>query len=180
MIAALILTHHSPELLARLVQRLEFYGAKCFIHVDSKVDILPFWQACSLLNPIFVEPRKKVFWGGFSIIEATLSLVNAALMDESITHFALMSGDSYPVKPREQFRHLMMRPFEQIESWPVPPEHPIFGRIAKTYFPDNLAVLEEEGCHSLQFGQTGASSERLRRACDAFEMKKGGFPWRYV
>src|SRR5579863_8517591 len=98
MIAALILAHHSPQLLLRLVRRLESYGAQCFIHVDAKVDIAPFYAACFVTNAIFIESRTRIAWGGFSIIEATLALLSTALPDERFTHFVLMSGGSYPVK----------------------------------------------------------------------------------
>ena len=135
MIAALILAHHSPELLARLVRRLESYGAQCFIHIDAKVDIVPFQAACSSSSPIFVKSRRKVAWGGFSLVAATISLLSAAILDPRFTHLVLVSGDSYPIKPREQFRQLVMRPFEQMEHRVVPQTSPLYKRITETYFP---------------------------------------------
>src|SRR5579863_9285303 len=138
MIAALILAHQCPELLARLAKRLESYGAQCFIHVDAKVDIAPFEAECSGTNSTFVKPRTKVTWGGFSMVEATITLLSAALSDTRFTHFVLISGDTYPIKPRGQFRHLVTRPFEQISGVVIPPASATYKRISETYIPNTL------------------------------------------
>jgi Core-2/I-Branching enzyme/F5/8 type C domain len=178
MIAVLILAHKSPELLGRLVKRLESYGAQCFIHVDAKVDIRPFQAACSAANPIFIEPRTEVTWGGFSIVEATISLLSAALLDSRFTYFVLISGDTYPVKPREQFRHLVTRPFDQIGAVVVPPTSETFKRISWTYFPNTLIPFtpDAENSPAVRARMTEAISAQIKRT---FEMKQKGFRWRY-
>ena len=180
--AALILAHHSPELLNRLVSRLESYGAKCYVHIDAGVDIAPFQAACSLTGATFIEHRVELRWGGFSIVAATINLLSAALADPRLTHFILTSGDSYPIKSREQFRELAMRPFDQIELGVVQPESLVYQRIAHTFLPDTSigAFLHREGDPSLQRFITEdflADIDRIKRI---FEMKKGRFPWRYA
>src|ERR1700678_42211 len=183
MIAALILAHQSRELLARLVKRLESYGAHCFIHIDAKVDIAPFQAACSTSNATFIKPRTKVTWGGFSIVEATVSLLSAALPNPRFTHFVLLSGDSYPIKPRGQFRHVVTRPFEQIDWHLIPPESQMYKRISETFFPDTLVPFAPNGqgnsaAHPV-VTQPRATKKTLRQVERAFKMKERGFPWRY-
>ena len=179
MIAVLILAHHSPDLLGRLVKRLESYGAQCFIHIDAKVDIAPFRAACSASSPIFVKPRKRVTWGGFSLVAATLSLLSAAISDTRFTHFVLISGDSYPIKPREQFRQLVMRPFEQLEHRVIPSTSPMYKRITETYFPETFVhFAPDEAGNSA--AQPRVSKTTLMQVKRIHKMKQQGFPWRYA
>jgi hypothetical protein len=182
MIAALILAHYSPDLLGRLVKRLSQYGVRCFVHVDAKVDIGPFCEACAATDAEFIEPRIEVRWGGFSIVAATISLLRAAISHVQFSHFILTSGDSYPIKPREQFCQLVMRPFEQIVFNVVPPRDPVFQRIARTFLPDTRvgAFLNREGDPTVQRFVTEDTLAALDRIGRVFEMKKAGFPWRYA
>ena len=44
--------------------------------------------------------RVKVYWGGFSMVKATLNLMKAALTSgEKFSHLVLLSGLDYPIKP---------------------------------------------------------------------------------
>lgn len=182
MIAALILAHHSPDLLSRLVKRLGHYGVQCFIHIDAKIDIGPFQQACSATGATFIEPRTEMRWGGFSIVAATISLLTVAISDSQASHFVLTSGDSYPIKPCEQFCRLLMRPTEQIDFVVVPPTNPVYQRIAQTFLPDTRvgAFLNRDGDPTVQRFVTENSLAELERVRRVFEMKKAGFPWRYA
>ena len=178
MTAVLILAHQSPELLGRLVRRLESYGTACLIHVDAKVDIAPFEKACSSTSAVFIRPRTKVTWGGFSIVEATISLLEAALPDSRFTHFLLISGDAYPVKPRGQFRYLIARPFDQISGGVIRPDSETYKRISCTYFPDTLVPFAPDG-RGKTHAQPDATKKAAMRVRQAYQMKKSGFPWRY-
>jgi hypothetical protein len=178
MTAVLILAHQSPELLGRLVRRLESYGASCLIHIDAKADIAPFEEACSSMSARFIRPRTKVTWGGFSIVEATISLLEAALAEPRFTHFLLISGDTYPVKPRGQFRHLIARPFDQISGYVIAPDSETYKRISHTYYPNTLQPFapDRRDRNSSQAPEKKKASMQVRRA---YRMKKAGFPWRY-
>jgi hypothetical protein len=182
MIAALILAHHSPDLLSRLVKRLGLYSARCFVHIDAKVEIEPFYDACSATDAKFVQPRTEMRWGGFSIVEATISLLSTAMSDPQFSHFFLTSGDSYPIKPCAEFCQLIMRPFEQIEIRVVPPQNPVYQRIAQTFLPDTRlgAFLNREGDPTVQRFVTESTLAKFDRIRQVFEMKRTGFPWRYA
>jgi len=182
MIAALILAHHSPELLGRLVRRLEAYEASCFIHLDAGREIGPFQAACSGTSAIFIEPRTKIMWGGFSIVAATLSLLCAALADKRFSRFALISGDTYPIKPGKEFQRMVMQPFEQIQLGVPPANHVVQNRIERTFLPDSGigALLQRDGDPSIQRFLTEEDVAEFECIRHVFELKKAGFPWRYA
>jgi hypothetical protein len=97
-LAYLILVHNDPEHFAKLVGALD-YRSDIFIHVDAKVDEMPFRKASEGRPVHFVENRKAVFWGGFQMIEATMELCRAAFQSgEPYTHLVLLSGSHFPLK----------------------------------------------------------------------------------
>jgi hypothetical protein len=97
-IAYLILAHTSPKQLARLVAALSSRRADFFIHVDQKTDIQPF-QEIKGPGIRFSATRVPVYWGDYSMVEATLILLRSALdCDERFDRFVLLSGAEYPVR----------------------------------------------------------------------------------
>lgn len=98
-IAYLILAHQYPEQLARLINRLERRDVVFHIHIDARSDIQPFSDVLAN-NPrvVFVKRRVKVFWKGYSQVEATLAVAESAL-PEAADHYVLISGVDYPLKP---------------------------------------------------------------------------------
>ena len=74
-----------------------------YIHVDAKVDISPFYERLKENNQVFlIENRIRVYWGGYSAIEATLALLRAALSsNQTYEYFVLLQNLDYPVKSNE-------------------------------------------------------------------------------
>lgn len=98
-IAHLILTHSDPEHLQRMIKRLQHKKADFFIHVDLKTDINPFLHLENIGQVYFVRPRVKVFWGGYSIVEATLNGIDCILQtNKRYDYINLLSGQDYPIK----------------------------------------------------------------------------------
>ncbi len=97
-IAYLVLAHADPKHFEKLVSALE-YNSKIFVHLDAKSDIKAF-QAFSLPeNLTFIKNRVRVSWGGISIVDATLRLIESALNNGGdFTHLVLISGSDYPIK----------------------------------------------------------------------------------
>ena len=77
-------------------------GFCVFIHVDAKVAIDPFRDLISKDDRVrFLLGRERVAvnWGGYSTVEATLSLLQAALNSpERFDRFCLLSGADFPIK----------------------------------------------------------------------------------
>ena len=76
-IAFCVLCHKYTPVLAELVHQLDAPGNGLFIHVDGKADIGAFAALGKTGRVCFVEPRTKVYWGGFGMVESTLRLFSA-------------------------------------------------------------------------------------------------------
>lgn len=100
--AFLILAHDSPELLQRIVDRLEAPNHYIFIHLDKKSkDPHVKLKTGRYLSD---EKRIKVFHGGFSMILAEIALLKEAFnYDVNIDYFHLISGHDYPCVSNEVF-----------------------------------------------------------------------------
>ena len=110
-IVYLILAHTAPRLLARMVNALDSSYVRFFIHVDAKADVNDFTDCIgNKKNVCFLENRVDVFWGGYSMVEATLRLMEEATRDSpEFKYGVLLSGVHYPIKSngyiREFFRN---------------------------------------------------------------------------
>lgn len=101
--AFLVLAHHQPEALIRLLDLLKADWAHAFVHVDSKAprrafeDALAGRSGCTLLAQ---DQSVPIYWAGFSMVAATLRLLRLAHADERhFQRFALLSGVDMPIKP---------------------------------------------------------------------------------
>lgn len=95
-IAALVMAHHRPDCLGRLLSRLQGELWSPYLHIDAKSDLAPFSHLLRLVSP--VTRRIPVYWGTFSQVEATLLLLRQALDDRENTHFFTVTGQDYPIK----------------------------------------------------------------------------------
>jgi Core-2/I-Branching enzyme len=102
-IAYLVLAHHDPIHLERLVKAIN-YKAHIFIHLDEKTNLDKYIHIDDMKSVDFISERIKVYWGGFSMVKAILNLVKAALASkEKFLHLVLLSGSDYPIKPVSTF-----------------------------------------------------------------------------
>lgn len=95
----LILAHEDGAMLRRLVRRIAPIGP-VYVHIDAKTDMSE-WQ-CEDLPCVFLPKRVPVYWGDWSIIEATTLLLENALADRSNSRFTLLSGSHYPIISNEE------------------------------------------------------------------------------
>lgn len=110
-IAYLILAHHQPSHLARLIKALDCGEVYFFVHVDLKKDISPFKRSVPVTkNIIFLESsaRVAVYWGGYNIVIATLNLLQTALaVGMRFTRYCLLSGADFPIKNNSQIKEVL-------------------------------------------------------------------------
>ncbi|UEM22437.1 beta-1,6-N-acetylglucosaminyltransferase [Skermanella mucosa] len=99
-IAYIILAHKNPPQMARMLQALSHDGASFFVHIDRKVTIDPFVAAVSDrgLSAYFVPDRQDVLWGGYSMVQATVDTLAAALSAGPHDYYILLSGSDYPIR----------------------------------------------------------------------------------
>ncbi len=106
-IAFLIMAHAHPELLERLIRRLQSRHASIYVHLDCGTKMAAFKRLFvreGILNVHWV-PRVRSSWGTFGQVQASLSLLNEAMTtDKEAGMFVLLSGVDYPLHPPEQMQ----------------------------------------------------------------------------
>ena len=115
----LILAHKNPLQLSRMIERLDDGASKFFIHLDAKTPIEPFAACLEGAHIRFIEPRERCVWGDFSIVRATIHLMEAASKEQGI--FILMSGQDYPIQSQGYINDFLERnkEFDFIEVEPL-------------------------------------------------------------
>ena len=115
----LILAHKNPLQLSRMIERLDDGASKFFIHLDAKTPIEPFAACLEGAHIRFIEPRERCVWGDFSIVRATIHLMEAASKEQGF--FILMSGQDYPIQSQVYINDFLERnkDFDFIEIEPL-------------------------------------------------------------
>ena len=117
--AEVILAHKNPLQLSRMIERLDDGASKFFIHLDAKTPIEPFAACLGGGHIRFIEPRERCVWGDFSIVRATIHLMEAASKEQGF--FILMSGQDYPIQSQGYINAFLERnkDFDFIEIEPL-------------------------------------------------------------
>lgn len=111
-IAYLIYAHANPEMLFRLLGRLDNEASSFFIHIDKKSDITPFLEAEKYVKgqKIFWLKQQRVTWAGFDQIKTALKSFRTILSENpSVDYVCFISGQHYPLKPVEEFHNFLNR-----------------------------------------------------------------------
>ena len=108
-IAYILLCHKDPEGIIAQAQRLTAAGDFVSIHFDGRAKAADFDKIKGSLESnasvTFTKRRAKCGWGEWSLVEATLLAVEAAVdAFPRATHFYMLSGDCMPIKTAE-FAH---------------------------------------------------------------------------
>jgi hypothetical protein len=95
-IGMLVLGAWSPRTLREFVLAAHDAPFRFYVHVDRKVDMEAYLAdlgpAVSRMR--LVPDRQEVFWGGWSMVRATMVLMEAALADSDIDILTLVSDDT--------------------------------------------------------------------------------------
>jgi Core-2/I-Branching enzyme/Glycosyl transferase family 2 len=102
--AYLIVAHHQPAHLARLIRAMDLKNNHFFIHIDKNAALEPFAAAVPRqANIVFLTDRVPVSWGTLSIVLAVLKLLHAAVAsNRAFKYYTLLSGSDYPIKDRRE------------------------------------------------------------------------------
>lgn len=147
--AILIMAHKNVEHLCRLIG---YFNRQCevFVHVDKKVTLNR--EEMEMLNGLapvkFLSRKYEVNWGGTSVLECEMYLMQKALELSDANYFHLLSGQDYPVRPLCEFLDF----FEQndgkeyLQYSPLPHPHWEEGtfRRLQYYYPYDLASDKEK------------------------------------
>lgn len=103
-IAYLVIAYMDPEQLKRLAARLTGMS-DVYVHINSSVDMAPFWEALKDIKGggqvFFSRERYRIVWAGFSILQATFSMLEQALSEKNYDRVVLLTGLDYPIKSDE-------------------------------------------------------------------------------
>ncbi len=194
-IVYLIRAHRGPQQVARMVDALRQPGARFFIHIDRKVDEVPFRRALEARGPTddirFAQRRVVMNWGGFSLVEATLSCMREILADGTPDRICSMSGQDYPLISNAAIAdYLARQPDTEFISYGAmppafwPPEY--MSRIERYHFfdwaplvwPDNTnGAVSRRAPYRLRLVRKLASRLLPKRPFPAGFSPYGGSAW---
>lgn len=102
--AFLVMAHKDDEVLHTLMRILDDERNDIFIHMDAK---LGGWDEHRLLASvskagIFLVPRIRVTWGGYSQIACEINLLNSAVAKGHYSYYHLLSGQDLPIKSQDK------------------------------------------------------------------------------
>ncbi len=109
-LAALVLAHENAAQLGRLLGWLSGAGATAFLHLDPRAGAVRRAIAPALPEGARLLPEaacRRIAWGGYAMIEATLTLMRAALADPTTQHLCLLSGSHLPVQPPQRIAEFL-------------------------------------------------------------------------
>ena len=122
-IAYILLCHKDPEGIIAQANRLTAAGDCIAIHFDARARREDYDRIRAALadNPsvVFAKRRVKCGWGEWSLVEATLLALRAAVTAfPRATHFYMLSGDCMPIKSAEYASQFLEREdVDYIESF---------------------------------------------------------------
>ncbi len=122
--AYIILAHHYPDQVYRLVERLDDRLSVFFIHIDKKTDISEFREVLELDKVQLVE-RVKLHWAGLSFVKAILNgLVAVKESGKTFDRIILLSGQDYPIKSNAFINNFLhSSPFKVFLEYFLLPNH---------------------------------------------------------
>ena len=105
-IAFILLCHKDPEAIIKQAERLTSVGDYMSIHFDARADPEYYAHIRAALdenpNVTFAKKRIKCGWGEWSLVQATLNAIEAAVEAfPRATHFYMLSGDCMAIKSAE-------------------------------------------------------------------------------
>lgn len=120
MIGFLILAHNDTTQTLKLIRRLRAIDALILVHFDKKSNgYSELLQETDCLRFHLIEPRVNVYWGGFSLVEATLLLMEKAV-GLGATRLCILSEACWPTVTNNQIYETLMKDCDYININQVP------------------------------------------------------------
>ena len=106
-IAILMLCHIFPNQINDFIDKLDDGHFDFFIHADKKSDIQASINKRSNVYFVSDEKRVDVRWGQYSMVEATLQLIEVATRADKYDYYWLCSGQDFPIRSTEEIYHFL-------------------------------------------------------------------------
>lgn len=136
-VACIVLAHHRPRQLARLLSVLRHAQIQVYLHVNRRARFAPFREALVDLRvpaPTILR-RRATRWGRAELIDATLEGIQRGVADRC-HYFLLISGQDFPLRSSDEI--VTFAETAQSRScmahWPLPTDRWRFGGRDRTDF----------------------------------------------
>lgn len=105
---ALVLAHHLPEQLGRLVARVRADADLVVLHLDARADASAYLERAGAPDVLLQRRRLRTAWGSPAAVLAPLLGVEEALAAGAApSHFTQLTGQDYPIKPGGALRRFL-------------------------------------------------------------------------
>ena len=100
------MAHKGPQQIERFIKKFNGFPFDFYIHIDKKINILPFEYLADLPQVYFITKRVQVRWASYSYIVAIIHSLKQILETRIRYDFiSIMSGQDYPIKPVAEIHH---------------------------------------------------------------------------
>lgn len=100
--AYLIVAHNDWELLKILIELIDSSNHDIYIHIDKKSKNVPVNEISGSAKEsgIFIYQEYKVYWGGYSIVQAEMLLLKNAYLNK-YDYYHILSGADLPIQSKD-------------------------------------------------------------------------------
>ncbi len=108
-IAILLMCHTLPKQINDFIAEFQEEDYDFYIHIDKKASIQD--DITKNDNVFFIDDinRVNVQWGGYSQVEASLSLLKTAFNNDKYLYYWLCSGQDYPIKSTAEITSVLKK-----------------------------------------------------------------------
>lgn len=100
--AYLIMIHNNKPQVLKLLKCLDYDENDIYIHIDKKSALTEAdFTGVLKKSRLFFSERCNVSWGSFSVAQAELNLLKAAVPNDRYEYYHLLSGADFPLKTQE-------------------------------------------------------------------------------
>lgn len=136
-VAFLMQCHKNPEQINLLLEALNHPMVDVFVHVDKKSQAIK--DKITQRAGVYILPEQQcvdVQWAQYSQVEATLQLLRDAVNRGGYSHYWLISGQDYPLRPMDNILDFLEANQEAnfIECSQIKP----FNKRNDVYFPNSV------------------------------------------
>jgi hypothetical protein len=184
-LALLVLAYREPEVLRAAIPIYKAAGCDIFVHLDRKADQRDFaarlGEAAGVCR--FVDRRASVFWAGFSMIEAELSLILTAMAERHYERFVLISDDTFPLLTPQALGAYLAEDYDRVMLRKLAPDDPFMTRYDRFFFLDHQATallgrpIESAAVDQLMLDRMADIQNAMRRGKKKIDVYYGSQWW---
>lgn len=152
-----------------------------FVHVDARCEYDEDEFEAMLdedVDLFMLEPRRNAEWGGFSLVQVTVKLMECCLLKGEYDYVSLLSGQDFPVTPSTGITEFLTRNkgMEFIEYFDLPNEKRWRGYFGMCRF-EQFWMIDSLGFEACKFIVDQQLREGIKRTLPAGLTPYGGSQW---